>query len=242
MRNGRSGAEGSRTLDLLNAIQALSQLSYGPTRRDYAAGAWRIPRDPRTVKHDDQSHFWKRSEQRPVGGASSPQGMRAEEIQHVLRPERRPAPVVLAAQRVAEWIVREIHVRVRIGATGIEAGSDALLRRVDDHIGETDPEGLQLAPKQLAVRTDARDVAVVVDVVGRQPAVEETHLSAAARRSEDGNLRAGIVERAERVRCGVDRESRDLWPVERVEKPHRGPVGPSGHVDPPRVDLAGGHF
>ncbi len=27
-----SGAEGSRTLDLLNAIQALSQLSYGPTR------------------------------------------------------------------------------------------------------------------------------------------------------------------------------------------------------------------
>src|SRR5215467_4368589 len=26
-----SGAEGSRTLDLLNAIQALSQLSYGPT-------------------------------------------------------------------------------------------------------------------------------------------------------------------------------------------------------------------
>src|SRR6266571_8183717 len=29
-----SGAEGSRTLDLLNAIQALSQLSYGPTRRE----------------------------------------------------------------------------------------------------------------------------------------------------------------------------------------------------------------
>ena len=26
-----SGAEGNRTLDLLNAIQALSQLSYGPT-------------------------------------------------------------------------------------------------------------------------------------------------------------------------------------------------------------------
>ena len=26
------GAEGNRTLDLLNAIQALSQLSYGPTR------------------------------------------------------------------------------------------------------------------------------------------------------------------------------------------------------------------
>ena len=25
------GAEGNRTLDLLNAIQALSQLSYGPT-------------------------------------------------------------------------------------------------------------------------------------------------------------------------------------------------------------------
>src|SRR2546422_6266308 len=30
----QSGAEGSRTLDLLNAIQALSQLSYGPTRRE----------------------------------------------------------------------------------------------------------------------------------------------------------------------------------------------------------------
>ena len=26
------GAEGNRTLDLLNAIQALSQLSYGPTK------------------------------------------------------------------------------------------------------------------------------------------------------------------------------------------------------------------
>jgi hypothetical protein len=26
------GAEGNRTLDLLNAIQALSQLSYGPTQ------------------------------------------------------------------------------------------------------------------------------------------------------------------------------------------------------------------
>ena len=32
-REMASGAEGSRTLDLLNAIQALSQLSYGPTRR-----------------------------------------------------------------------------------------------------------------------------------------------------------------------------------------------------------------
>jgi hypothetical protein len=29
----KSGAEGNRTLDLLNAIQALSQLSYGPTGR-----------------------------------------------------------------------------------------------------------------------------------------------------------------------------------------------------------------
>jgi hypothetical protein len=27
------GAEGNRTLDLLNAIQALSQLSYGPTQK-----------------------------------------------------------------------------------------------------------------------------------------------------------------------------------------------------------------
>ena len=35
-----SGAEGSRTLDLLNAIQALSQLSYGPTRRELRAEAY----------------------------------------------------------------------------------------------------------------------------------------------------------------------------------------------------------
>src|SRR5215468_1613958 len=47
MRSGRSGAEGSRTLDLLNAIQALSQLSYGPTTagsapgRPYSGLAWR---------------------------------------------------------------------------------------------------------------------------------------------------------------------------------------------------------
>src|SRR5881409_3282968 len=113
---------------------------------------------------------------RPGGIACSPQGMRAEEIQHVLRPQRRPPPVVLAAQRVAEWVVREIHVRVRIGATGAEAGSDTLLQRVDDHVGEANPERLELAPEQLAVRTDARDVAVVVDVVGRQTAIEEPHL------------------------------------------------------------------
>ena len=30
----KSGAEGSRTLDLLNAIQALSQLSYSPVPRE----------------------------------------------------------------------------------------------------------------------------------------------------------------------------------------------------------------
>ena len=30
---GRGGAKGNRTPDLLNAIQALSQLSYGPGRR-----------------------------------------------------------------------------------------------------------------------------------------------------------------------------------------------------------------
>src|SRR4029434_366458 len=38
MRNGRSGAEESRTPDLLNAIQALSQLSYGPTTAGSAPG------------------------------------------------------------------------------------------------------------------------------------------------------------------------------------------------------------
>ena len=31
--NQVGGAEGNRTLDLLNAIQALSQLSYGPTQK-----------------------------------------------------------------------------------------------------------------------------------------------------------------------------------------------------------------
>src|SRR5215470_7945161 len=38
MRSGRSGADGSRTHDLLNAIQALSQLSYGPTTAGSAPG------------------------------------------------------------------------------------------------------------------------------------------------------------------------------------------------------------
>ena len=39
----RSGAEGSRTPDLLNAIQALSQLSYGPfarPRKPFARAEW----------------------------------------------------------------------------------------------------------------------------------------------------------------------------------------------------------
>ena len=34
VNGGGSGAEGNRTLDLLNAIQALSQLSYGPTTEE----------------------------------------------------------------------------------------------------------------------------------------------------------------------------------------------------------------
>jgi hypothetical protein len=47
----QSGAEGSRTLDLLNAIQALSQLSYGPTGgKD--GGTLRIPRRPPTGQRD----------------------------------------------------------------------------------------------------------------------------------------------------------------------------------------------
>src|SRR5256885_7414236 len=40
------GAEGSRTLDLLNAIQALSQLSYGPTRQDGTRRGRSLPYTP----------------------------------------------------------------------------------------------------------------------------------------------------------------------------------------------------
>src|SRR5881398_3967154 len=39
---GQSGAEGNRTLDLLNAIQALSQLSYGPTGGKNPSGVTHI--------------------------------------------------------------------------------------------------------------------------------------------------------------------------------------------------------
>src|SRR2546426_635821 len=56
MRNGRSGAEGSRTLDLLNAIQALSQLSYGPTRREDGRRALLYPQPPGAV-NAMQPHF-----------------------------------------------------------------------------------------------------------------------------------------------------------------------------------------
>jgi hypothetical protein len=41
LRPGQHGAEGSRTPDLLNAIQALSQLSYGPSRTAPAPGSGR---------------------------------------------------------------------------------------------------------------------------------------------------------------------------------------------------------
>src|SRR5438034_409292 len=54
MRNGRSGAEGSRTLDLLNAIQALSQLSYGPTGGKTGGGV-SIPRPSRVGQRDAAS-------------------------------------------------------------------------------------------------------------------------------------------------------------------------------------------
>ena len=42
----RSGAEGSRTPDLLNAIQALSQLSYGPNVSDFDLHAPKGNRTP----------------------------------------------------------------------------------------------------------------------------------------------------------------------------------------------------
>ena len=40
-----SGAEGNRTPDLLNAIQALSQLSYGPRTHDLEADTFTAPAD-----------------------------------------------------------------------------------------------------------------------------------------------------------------------------------------------------
>ena len=46
-----SGAEGSRTLDLLNAIQALSQLSYGPTGGKNSSGAGHIARGRERVNN-----------------------------------------------------------------------------------------------------------------------------------------------------------------------------------------------
>ena len=46
----KSGAEGSRTPDLLNAIQALSQLSYGPNALPRCdEGATRLAAQPRDV-------------------------------------------------------------------------------------------------------------------------------------------------------------------------------------------------
>src|SRR5919198_5505237 len=49
-----SGAEGSRTLDLLNAIQALSQLSYGPTGGKTGGGV-SIPRPSQVGQRDTRS-------------------------------------------------------------------------------------------------------------------------------------------------------------------------------------------
>ena len=43
----RGGGEGNRTPDLLNAIQALSQLSYGPHRNPEAAAPRDFPKSPR---------------------------------------------------------------------------------------------------------------------------------------------------------------------------------------------------
>src|SRR5919197_5227957 len=50
-----SGAEGSRTLDLLNAIQALSQLSYGPQGRDDRRSRASIPRPSQVRQRDARS-------------------------------------------------------------------------------------------------------------------------------------------------------------------------------------------
>ena len=51
--DGGSGAERSRTADLLNAIQALSQLSYSPTRRDRVNYGPTAIRQPRLAPVDD---------------------------------------------------------------------------------------------------------------------------------------------------------------------------------------------
>ena len=62
----RGGAGGNRTRDLLNAIQALSQLSYGPTQRP------RLPRPTRGVKDVSTSGPEIRS---GVGYARPPAGV-----------------------------------------------------------------------------------------------------------------------------------------------------------------------
>ena len=61
-----SGAEGSRTLDLLNAIQALSQLSYGPTGGKNPSGDARIARQRGVVNKFSGSGWWQ------FGGTSPP--------------------------------------------------------------------------------------------------------------------------------------------------------------------------
>src|SRR5262249_30994061 len=99
-------------------------------------------------------------------------------------------------------------------------------------------ERLELRGEQLAVRADAGDVAIVVHVVGGEPAIEDAHLRRAGRSGERRRLRAGIVEGLERIRRTVDGDRRDLRAVEPVEHGHGRAVRPSDEVDPARVDLA----
>ena len=166
--------------------------------------------------------------------------MHAEEVEHALRPGRRPPGVVLRPLRVAARVVGEVHVPVGIRPTPGVAHRHLHLRPVDDHVRDVSMDTEELREQELAVWTDAGDVAGVVDVIQAHAPVEDADLGVAPRPPSHGLLRAGIVERLEGIRGSVDGRRRDAAPAQGIQEPHRGAVRPSRDVDPPRVDLARG--
>src|SRR5216683_6655928 len=55
-------------------------------------------------------------------------------------------------------------------------------------------------------------------------------------------LRTWIVERSERIRCGIDCYRSDIRPVQRIQVRHRGSVRPTGYIDAIRIYFASSYL
>ena len=121
-------------------------------------------------------------------------------------------------------------------------GVNPLMMIVENNVIDNHAGRVQLAGHQLAVGTDAANVACVVDMHRSCARIENLNLLVARGRTGDRLLRTRIVERAEWIGRRINRRRRDVRAIHRVQISHRGAVGPSGNINSTGIDVAGRDF